>query len=119
MVENPRCDGQPVSCCRLTNKSSNDRPVITSGMTIGDVIMPENSVRPRKRPNRASARPAIVPSIVASVADVTAMRRLSQVASSTCSFCSNAAYQRVENPPQTVEMRELLKEYTTTSTSGT
>jgi len=32
-----------------TNKSSSDRPVMTSGMTSGANTMPENSTLPRKR----------------------------------------------------------------------
>ena len=38
---------------------------MTSGMTSGAVTMPVNSRRPRKRPKRASTKPARVPSTVA------------------------------------------------------
>ena len=44
MVQKPR--SKPMA----TKSSSSDRPVITSGMTSGAKTMPENSVRPRKRP---------------------------------------------------------------------
>ena len=118
IVAKPRCPGQPINCCRLTNNSNNDKPVMTSGMTSGAVIIPENTVRPRKRPKRHSARPAIAPRTVAKVADVTAMRRLKNAASSTCSLRSNSPYHRVEKPPQTVASRESLNEYTMTRTSG-
>ncbi len=49
MVETPRCQASP------TNSSNVARPVMTSGMTSGAVIMPVNNVRPLKRPNRPSA----------------------------------------------------------------
>ena len=49
--------------------------------------MPENSVRPRKRPARTSATAASVPSTVAAVADSAAMRRLVQAASSMARSC--------------------------------
>ncbi len=39
------------------NSSSNARPVITSGMTSGAVVMPTIRVRPRKGPKRARATP--------------------------------------------------------------
>ena len=65
-----------------------------------------------------TASAAIVPSSVAIVADVNAMRRLSNAASRICSLRSSSPYQRVEKPPQTVAMRESLNEYTTTSTIG-
>ena len=119
MVVKPRCPGQPVSCCSVTNNSSSDRPVMTSGITIGEVIIPENKVLPLKRRKRASASPAIVPSSVASVADVKAMRRLRSRASRTWSLRNNSPYQRTENPPQTVAIAESLKEYTMTRASGT
>ena len=68
MVSMPRPAGQPIGCSSATNSSSSDRPVITSGITSGAVTRPANSVRPRKRPKRASAKPASVPSTSAPVA---------------------------------------------------
>ena len=75
-----------------TNSSSSDSPVITSGMTSGAVVMPASSMRPRKRPKRASAMPASVPSTTAAVADMSAIRIDSQAAPRICSLCTSAAY---------------------------
>ena len=83
---------------------------MTSGMTMGDVIIPENSVRPLNRPKRARTKPDMVPRSVARVADVTAILRLNKRASIICSFRNNSPYHRVENPPQTVASRESLNE---------
>ena len=58
IVEKPRCAGPARSAVAgVTNSNSSDRPVMTSGMTIGEVIMPENRVLPLKRPKRASTSP--------------------------------------------------------------
>ena len=35
----PRPAGQPTSCSMVTNNSSNDRPVMTSGITSGAVVV--------------------------------------------------------------------------------
>ena len=78
MVVIPRPSGQPMNCSSETNSSSSDSPVMTSGMTSGAVIMPPNSVRPRNRPNRAIAMPAMVPSTTEKVALSAAMRSDSQ-----------------------------------------
>ncbi len=86
IVEKPRCPGQPVNCCSVMNSNNRERPVMTSGITIGDEIIPENKVRPLNRPNRASASPDMVPRIVAMLADVTAILTLRSRASRTCSF---------------------------------
>ena len=72
--------------------------------------MPENTVRPRKRPARTSATAASVPSTVAAVADSAAMRRLVHAASSMARSCHSATYQRVDQPPHTVTSREALNE---------
>ena len=72
--------------------------------------MPENSTRPRKRPNRTSAMAASVPRSVAAVADSKAMRSVIQADSSMARSLSNSAYQRVDHPPQTVTRREPLNE---------
>ncbi len=114
----PRASGQPITACILTNNSSKDRPVITSGITSGATIMPVNRVRPANRPTRASASAASAPSTVAALALITAMRTLSSAASITWSLSSSAAYQRHENPPQVLLIREALKEFSTSSTIG-
>ena len=46
IVVKPRPSGQPKSCSIATNSSSSDRPVMTSGITSGAVVMPDSSVRP-------------------------------------------------------------------------
>ncbi len=72
--------------------------------------MPENSVRPRKSAPRDSATAASVPSTVASVAEVTATRKLIQAASSMARSLKSSAYQRSDQPPHTVTSREALNE---------
>ncbi len=72
--------------------------------------MPENSVRPLKSAPRDSATAASVPSSVASVAALTATRRLIQAASSMASSLKNSKYQRSDQPPHTVTSREALNE---------
>src|SRR5260370_8242252 len=47
MVTAPTPFGQPISCPMETNSSSSDRPVMTSGITIGAVVIPASSMRPR------------------------------------------------------------------------
>ena len=63
MVQKPRAQFM------LTNSSSRDRPRITSGITSGAKIMPENSVRPGKRAMRVERWRPCVPSTRASVAE--------------------------------------------------
>ena len=93
-----------------TKSSSSDRPVITSGITIGAVTRPVNSVRPAKRPCRASASADTVPRPVASTADSAATRSDTQAAASNGASASSTPYHRVEKPPQTVTSAEALKE---------
>ena len=54
--------------------------------------------------------PAIVPRIVAKVALIAAIRRLSNEAYMICSLLNNSSYQRREKPPQTDMIAELLNE---------
>ena len=79
-----------------TKSRSSDRPVITSGMTSGANTIPENSVRPRKRPRLTSVTAASVPSTVATVAESRPTRNVTQAASSSASFCKSAAYHCVD-----------------------
>ena len=72
--------------------------------------MPENSVRPGKRPSRASASPARVPSTSATVDETTATFSVIQAASSNRAFSTIATYHLVENPAQTVTSFDSLKE---------
>ncbi len=104
IVQNPR------SKLIATNSSKSDRPVITSGMTSGAKIMPENSVRPRNRPIRTRTSAAMVPNTVASVAEMKATFSVIHAASISCSFSSSPAYHLVENPPHTVTSFDSLKE---------
>ena len=83
--------------------------MITSGSTRGAARDASNMPRPRKRPNRASTNPAMVPAISAMVADAAAIRSDSHAASSKAASFHSVRYQRVENPPQTVTSREPLK----------
>ncbi len=110
MVVTPRPCGQPNSCSSATNNTSNDRPVITSGITSGAVVMPENKVRPLNLPNRASASPASVPRITAPVALTAAIFRDSHAALRIWSLSNSFPYHSVENPPHTVTRRDLLNE---------
>jgi hypothetical protein len=86
--------------------------VITSGITSGAVTMPASSSRPRNRPSRARAMPAMVPSAVATVAETAAICRLRSAASTTCRLPHSATYHLVEKPPQTVASRDALNENT-------
>src|SRR2546429_1211045 len=98
-----------------TNSSSSDSPVMTSGMTIGAVVIPASSMRPRKAPRRASAIPANVPSTTAALAEISAMRIDSQAARRICWLLISATYHlRVGEcaVSHTVTRRELLNENT-------
>jgi adenylate kinase family enzyme len=81
--------------------------------------MPVNTKRPRNRPNRASAMPAIVPRTTAMVAVIAAMRTDNQAARSICVSANSSPYQRADQPPQTVTKRLSLNENRTSSTIGT
>jgi hypothetical protein len=107
----PRPVGYPISVSRLTNSNNSERPVMTSGMMSGAEIMPENKVRPLKRPSRASVRPASVPRSVAKLAETTAICRDRSVPLITWSFASSLPYHWVENPPQTVASLDELNDY--------
>ena len=110
MVVTPRPRGPPIKSSSATNSNSNDRPVITSGITSGAEVIPLNRILPRKRPMRASARPASVPRTTATVAVATAMRRLNHAARRICASRSNSPYHRAENPPHTVTSFDALNE---------
>ncbi len=84
MVQKPRATPT------LTNRSSRDRPRMTSGMTSGAEIMPANMVRPGKRAMRVRTTPAMVPSTSAIVEDSAATRSVTQAESSRAWFCSMA-----------------------------
>ena len=72
--------------------------------------MPENSTRPRKRPNRTSATAASVPSTVATVAESTPMRSVTHAASCMARSLRSSTYQRIDQPPHTETSREALNE---------
>src|SRR5574343_803278 len=118
MVKKPRSEGTPISCCSEMNSSSIDRPVITSGITIGAVIMPANRVLPGKRLKRASTKPAMVPSTTAATALASAISIDSLTADMICSLLNSETYHLVEKPPHTVTSLESLNEYTIRLTMG-
>ena len=109
-VVKPRLPGQPIHCAIRMNSISIDMPVITSGMISGAVTKPEKIVLPRNRPKRASAIPAMVPRMVAIVALTSAISSDRIAALMTCRLSNSFQYHSVENPPQTVESRDLLNE---------
>ena len=110
MVSIPRSAGQPMACASATNSSSSDRPVMTSGITSGAVIINAKPFAPRKRPKRTITSAAIVPSTQAIVAASAAMVRLSPTALIIASSWNSSLYQRVDQPAQTVTSLELLNE---------
>ena len=121
MVATPRPAGQPVSCSSATNSSSNDRPVITSGITSGAVVMVESMARPRNGPKRTSASPASVPRMTAPVAVIAAICSDSNAASRICPFANSLRYQRRVGElaaSQTVTNLELLNEKNTIERMG-
>ena len=76
----------------------------------GAKIIPEKSVRPLNRPARTRATAAKVPSTVAMVAEIRPIRKVTQMASRSCSLRNSEAYHLVEKPPQTVTSRLALNE---------
>src|ERR1700722_2674652 len=122
IVSAPDPFGQPMSCSSATNISSSERPVITSGITIGAVVMPDSSVRPRKGPKRANATPVSVPRITAPVAETSAIRIDNHAAPTICPFEINSPYHLSVGEwaaSQTVTKRELLNEKTIIDRIGT
>ncbi|CAE6907420.1 hypothetical protein R69749_08477 [Paraburkholderia domus] len=88
-------------------------PWITSGITSGALIMPANSVKPRKRPKRASTKPAHVPITTDAHAVSRPILSDSHAALSSSSSCSSAPYHLSEKPDHTVTSFDSLNEYTT------
>lgn len=76
-------------------------------------------MRPRNDLNRANASPAMVPRIVAIVAESSAIFSDRIAALITWSFSNSFPYHLVENPPQTVASRALLNENTIIDRIGT
>ena len=109
-VVKPRVAGQPMNSAIRMNSIRDEIPVMTSGIISGAVTSPENSTRPRNLRNRASAMPAMVPRIVANVADSRAIFNDNHAAFIICGLSQRATYHFVENPPQTVARRDALKE---------
>ena len=110
IVRAPRDGGHPISCSLLTKTKSSESPVMTSGMTRGAAIRPENRSLPENFPMCVKAKPAQVPKSVATVALTKAMRMLRSVASIICSLLKSSMYQRNENPFHTLIILESLKE---------
>lgn len=82
--------GHPTIFFIPTNSISNDNPIITSGITNGEVIDPTNKLFPLNLPNRVITKAAIVPKITEIVAEIVATLRLVQVACKIILFESNA-----------------------------
>ncbi len=121
MVVMPRPAGQPKTCSIATKVSRSDRPVITSGMTSGAVVMALNSMRPRNLPNLDSEKPASVPRMDAPVALITATFSEIQAASRISSLLNRAKYHLSVGElctSHTVTSLEALKENTTIDRIG-
>ncbi len=105
MVQKPRA--KPIA----TNRSSSDRPVITSGIDQRRVdhageerAAPEAAVADQRDRRRACRAPS------PTVAERSATRSVTQAASSSASFWKSATYHSVEKPPHTVTSFEALNE---------
>ena len=86
---------------------------MTSGITSGAVVIPDNNVRPLNGPNRASTKPASVPSTTAPVAETAATLIDNQAASRIGVLCNNSPYHFSVGDAaasQTVTNLELLNE---------
>ena len=113
IVVAPRPAGQPKVCSIATKSSSIDRPVMTSGSTIGAVVSPIKRLRPRKLPKRTRQKAAMVARIVEPVALTAATRKLRRAASRISPFASSSAYHFSVGEcaeSQTVTSREALNE---------
>ena len=106
----PLCPGQPINCCKLTKNSNSDKPVITSGITKGEAIIPVNKSLPLNCLILVRAIPANVPIIVANVALTAAIRKLKRAAFKILSLLNSSMYHRMDQPPQIVTSLESLKE---------
>src|SRR5271168_1756238 len=121
MVVMPRPAGQPINCSSATNNSSSDKPVITSGMTKGAVVMAFKVNRPRNWLKRASPKPASVPKMTDPEALMRATFTEIHAASRISSFCSSATYHLSVGewaPSHTVTSFDALKENTTIDRIG-
>src|SRR5690349_6172165 len=122
IVSAPDPFGQPISCWSATNINNSDSPVMTSGITMGAVVIPDSSVRPLNGPNLASATPVSVPRMTAPVADMSAIRIDSHAAPTIWVFDSNSPYHLSVGEcaaSQTVTSLELLNENTIIDRIGT
>ena len=93
-----------------TSISRIERPVITSGITSGAVIIAPNRVLVGKWCMRVIASAAIVPSTTAAVAVQNATFRLTHAASSIERSRISSPYHLNENPDHTEASRDSLKE---------
>ena len=66
-------------------------------------------MRPWKRPKRTSVIAASVPSMVATVAEMSATRSVTQAASRSAALWKSETYHLVENPPHTVTSLRLVE----------
>ncbi len=110
MVNMPRSPGQPKDCPIATNNNSSDKPVITSGITKGAVIMLEKAVLPLNVPIRTITMEAMVPNTTDVEAANKAIFKLIQAAPSICGSRNSSPYHLKEKPAQTVTNSDLLNE---------
>ncbi|CAJ6271202.1 Uncharacterised protein [Burkholderia pseudomallei] len=110
IVTIPRPFGQPAICSSATNSSNSEMPWITSGITSGALIMPVYSVKPRKRPKRASTKPAHVPMNTDANAVSRPIFSDSHALVSSSSSRQSAAYHFSEKPDHTVTSFDSLNE---------
>src|ERR1700757_2630184 len=75
--------------------------------------MPAKNVKPRKRPKRASTKPAHVPITTDAHAVIKPIFSESHAAVSSSSSCTSAPYHFSEKPDQTVTSFDSLNENTT------
>src|SRR6202453_3845320 len=92
MVVMPRPAGHPIDCSKATNSRSSDKPVITSGITSGAVVMALSVNRPRNWEKRARPNPASVPRITEPDAFITATFSEIHAASRISSLWSSEEY---------------------------
>ncbi len=93
-----------------TNSISKDNPIITSGITNGEVIDPTNKLFPLNLPNLVIIIAAIVPRIMEIVAEIPATFKLVHVACKMILLEINSRYHFSEKPPHVLRYRDSLKE---------
>ena len=117
MVNIPR-SGNPSRRCTETSIKSSESPMITSGITNGELTMPANRVRPGKRLKRVSASAARVPSTTEAQAVQKAILSDRAKPLMISASSASASYQRSDQPPQFVTIGLALKLRITSARMG-